>query len=236
MLNKGKVKRVIAAFLAVMVFISSAFVMSSTVAAFKPGDVNADGKVSSMDSNILKRYLSGIVISEDMIKLCDINMDGVVSPVDSNLLNRMIVGSYTPDRTEPVAQDFTVYDANGNKVHLSDFAGKPVILNFWASWCTPCKKEMPDFNEKYLEYGDDIQFLMIDFAIDDNIEDAKEYVSEMGFEFPVYFDTDGDASSVYEIFALPTTVFIDADGYIVERYRGTISAETLQSGIDKILK
>ena len=141
-----------------------------------------------------------------------------------------------PERTEPMAADFTIYDGNGNEVHLSDFAGKPVILNFWASWCVPCKKEMPDFNEKYLEYGDEIQFLMIDFAKDDKIEDAKEYVSEMGFKFPVYFDVYGDATSTYKIDAFPTTIFIDADGYIMDRYRGTISEETLQSGIDKILK
>lgn len=142
----------------------------------------------------------------------------------------------TPERNEPVAADFTIYDGNGNKVHLSDFSGKPIILNFWASWCVPCKKEMPDFNEKYLEYGDEIQFLMIDFAKDDKIEVAKEYVSEMGFEFPVYFDTYGDAFLTYEVKAFPTTVFIDADGYVVDRYQGTISEETLQSGINKILK
>ena len=141
-----------------------------------------------------------------------------------------------PDRNEPVAADFTIYDGDGNKVHLSDFAGKPVILNFWASWCVPCKKEMPDFNEKYLEYGDEIQFLMIDFAKDDKIEDAEGYVSEMGFKFPIYFDVDGDATLTYEVIGFPTTVFIDADGYVVERYMGTISEEKLQSGIDKILK
>jgi len=141
-----------------------------------------------------------------------------------------------PDRNDPVAPNFTIYDGNGNKVQLSDFAGKPVILNFWASWCVPCKKEMPDFNKKYLEYGDEIQFLMIDFAKDDNIKDAKQYVAEMGFEFPIFFDTYGDATRTYEVSGFPTTVFIDADGYVVDRYRGTISEETLQSGIDKILE
>lgn len=144
--------------------------------------------------------------------------------------------STEPERTEPIAPNFTIYDGNGNKVHLSDYAGKPIILNFWASWCTPCKKEMPDFNKKYLQYGDQIQFLMIDFAKDDKIEDAKAYVSEMGFAFPIYFDTYGDATYTYGVNAFPTTVFIDADGYIVARYRGTISEGTLQSGIDMILE
>ena len=140
-----------------------------------------------------------------------------------------------PDRNEFASADFTIYDGDGNKVHLSDFAGKPIILNFWASWCVPCKKEMPDFNEKYLEYGDEIQFLMVDFARDDKIEDAKEYVSDMGFEFPVYYDIDGDAFLAYEITAFPTTIAFDADGNVVDRYRGTMSEETLQSVIDKLL-
>ena len=236
MSNKGKGKRIVAVFLALTVFLGSAFVMSSSVAALKLGDINEDEKVTSLDSNLLKRYLGGVINIENVIKLCDISGDGVVNSVDSNLLGRVIVGAYTPERNEPVAPDFTVYDGNGNKVRLSDFAGKPVILNFWASWCTPCKKEMPDFNEKYLEYGDEIQFLMIDFAKDDKIEDAKAYVAEMGFEFPVYFDVDGEATQTYEVIGFPTTVFIDADGYIVEKHRGTISEETLQSGIDKIIE
>ena len=66
------------------------------------------------------------------------------------------------DESEKIlAPDFTVYDLDGNEVHLSDFIGKPVVLNFWASWCGPCKMEMPDFNEKYLEIGEEVQFLMI---------------------------------------------------------------------------
>ena len=236
MSNKGKVKRFIAILLAFTVFLSSSFIMCSNVAALTLGDVNSDGQVNSLDANWLKRFLSGIVEIENAVKMADIDGDGYVNATDSNLLLRMIVGTYTPDRNEPVAPDFTIYDGDGNIVHLSDFAGKPVVINFWASWCTPCKKEMPDFNKKYLEYGDEIQFLMIDYAKDDNIKDAKAYVSEMGFEFPVYFDIDGDAFLAYEVTAFPTTIFVDADGYVVDRYRGTISEETLQSGIDKILK
>ena len=62
------------------------------------------------------------------------------------------------------AFDFTVYDEEGNAVKLSDFEGKPVVLNFWASWCGPCKSEMPDFEEAYGEYGEEIQFLMVNIC------------------------------------------------------------------------
>jgi len=235
MSNKWKGKRILALFLALIVFHSLIFATYSSAAAWDIGDVNTDGIVNSVDVNLIKRFLIGNSALENADEHADINGDGNVTAVDANLLIRIVVGIYIPESKEP-APDFTVYDGDGNKVQLSDFIGKPVILNFWASWCVPCQKEMPDFNEKYLEYGDDIQFLMIDFAKDDIIADAKKYVAEMGFEFPVYFDIEGDAAKAYEVIGFPTTVFIDADGYVVDRYRGTISEETLQSGIDKILK
>ena len=71
------------------------------------------------------------------------------------------------DHEEPeyvLAPDFNVYDKDGNTVHLSVFFGKPIVLNFWASWCGPCQSEMPDFNEKYAELGDDIHFVMVNMT------------------------------------------------------------------------
>jgi len=65
----------------------------------------------------------------------------------------------------PPAPDFTVYDMDGNEVHLYDFVGKPVVVNFWASWCGPCKSEMPDFEEKFGEYGDEIVFMMVNIRM-----------------------------------------------------------------------
>ena len=65
------------------------------------------------------------------------------------------------DDSKTQAPDFTVYDAEGNEVRLSDFFGKPIVLNFWASWCSPCQMEMPDFHEKYLEIGEDVQLSLI---------------------------------------------------------------------------
>ena len=134
------------------------------------------------------------------------------------------------------APDFTVSDADGNSVKLSDLFGKPIVLNFWASWCSPCKSEMPEFNEVYEEVGEDVTFMMVDLV--DGQRETKEtgaqYITEQGFSFPVYFDTEQDAADTYGIVSIPTTILIDKDGYIVTGAQGAIDAETLQKGIDLI--
>lgn len=134
------------------------------------------------------------------------------------------------------ALDFTVFDADGNAVKLSDLFGKPIVLNFWASWCPPCKGEMPEFNEVYEETGEDITFMMVDL-VDGQRETKKtgaQYITEQGFSFPVYFDMKQDAANKYGIVSIPTTIFIDKEGYIVTGAQGAIDAKTLKKGIDLI--
>jgi len=136
------------------------------------------------------------------------------------------------------APDFVIEDAEGNEVRLSDMLGRPVVINFWASWCPPCRSEMPDFNKVYSELGDSVQFMMINAvgARGETKEAGAKYVAKEGFSFPVFFDTDQGAVTVYGIRAFPTSIFIDADGYIAGAVEGAINEASLRRGIDLILK
>jgi len=134
------------------------------------------------------------------------------------------------------APNFTVYDLDGNEVNLTDFFGKPIIVNFWASWCGPCKMEMPDFNEAYQTYKNDITFLMVNMTDGsrETVEKASTFIEESGYVFPVYYDTEYSAAITYSVSSLPTTYFIDADGYLIAHARGAIDNSILQKGIDMI--
>ncbi|MBQ8724063.1 MAG: TlpA family protein disulfide reductase [Oscillospiraceae bacterium] len=136
-----------------------------------------------------------------------------------------------------MAPDFTVYDIDGNEVKLSDFVGKPVVLNFWASWCGPCKSEMPDFETVYNEYGNDIHFMIVNMTDGsrETLETASSYVKESGYTFPVYYDTEYDAAVTYSVYSLPTTYFIDSKGYLVAQGSGALDIDTLYQGIGMIL-
>jgi thiol-disulfide isomerase/thioredoxin len=139
----------------------------------------------------------------------------------------------TQSTKKTAAPDFTVFDAQGNKVKLSDFKGKPVVLNFWASWCPPCKSEMPHFNAAYADVKDTVVFMMVDLVDGQRETQAtgQSYVKEQGFTFPVYFDNQQLAARAYGIQSIPTTVLIDANGYIVTGYTGAIDEQTLRAGI-----
>lgn len=140
------------------------------------------------------------------------------------------------ERTGEAVQDFTVYDLSGNAVKLSDFVGKPVVLNFWASWCSPCKAEMPHFNAVAAEYGEDIHFLMINLTdgFRDTTESITAFIEDSGYTFPVYLDTTMEAALNFGITSIPHTFFLWEDGTLMDEYLGAMSEAKLNSFIDKL--
>ena len=135
--------------------------------------------------------------------------------------------------------DFTVYDYNNNKVSLSNklTEGKPVIFNYWTTWCPYCLEEMPDFEEVYKEYGDRVNFMMIDVngGGNDTIPEAKAYIEKMGYTFPVYFDTDLSAAYAYGVGSFPTTGIIDSEGKLYYCQAGMLTKDRLTTMIEDIL-
>lgn len=141
----------------------------------------------------------------------------------------------TQNQNDYTAPDFTVLDYEGNEVKLSDYKGKPVVLNFWATWCYYCKEEMPDFNVAYEKYPD-VQFLMVNATdgVQETVSTAKKYVEDEAFTFPVFFDTEGDAVNAYYVSGFPSTYFINAKGELVTYANGMLDLETLEKGIEYI--
>ena len=128
-----------------------------------------------------------------------------------------------------VAPDFTLKDLDGNEISLHAQRGKPVFINIWASWCPPCKAEMPHIQAAYDRYKDQIQFIIIDSIEYDTMEDLETYLKEEGFTFPVYLDEDSIVFDQYHILGWPTSFFIDKDGIIVDKVTMPMSAEMLES-------
>jgi len=142
----------------------------------------------------------------------------------------------TAEPQKSPAPDFTVTDIDGNEIKLSDMKGKPVVVNFWATWCYYCIEELPDFHSMYKEYGENVQFMMVNMTdgIQETVSGAHKYIESSGFTFPVYYDTAFEAGIAYNVTSLPRTYFIDANGNLVAHATGMINAETLKTGIEMI--
>jgi len=117
------------------------------------------------------------------------------------------------------APDFTLKDLNGKSISLSSFKGKVVLLNFFATWCPPCRAEMPAFNKLYREKK--IRGLeIISVSTDRSLNDIKDFLQKNKVDFPILFDADRSVSKQYRVFSMPTTFLIDKSGKIVEKFYG----------------
>ncbi|MGM0445352.1 MAG: TlpA family protein disulfide reductase [Bacillota bacterium] len=131
----------------------------------------------------------------------------------------------TGPETGLMAPDFTLENLSGKEISLSDFRGQKVFLNFWASWCPPCKEEMPDIQKLYKE-NDDIKVLTVN--VQESKDTAFDYMITNNYSFTTLLDTDGSIGSRYLVRGIPTTVIIDEDGIILSRQSGALSYETME--------
>lgn len=118
-------------------------------------------------------------------------------------------------------------------VALADYRGRPVVLNFWASWCVPCRREMPRLAAADRRVGDKIAFVGINYQ--DQRDDAAELARDTGVAFPSGIDSDGAVGRRYGLYGMPTTIFIDAQGEIVARHLGELSADALDDYLELLL-
>jgi len=163
------------------------------------------------------------------------NSDGNDSQKDSNNDNND-KGSNDEDRIKSI--DFTLTDQYGKTHKLSDYEGKVVFLNFWATWCPPCKEEMPYIEQLYKDYNknnDDVVILGVaspNLGREGSREHVVNFLKEQGYTFPVVLDEDGALAYQYGINAFPTTFIIDKEGYVTQYIPGAMDKATMASFIE----
>jgi len=186
-----------------------------------------------------RRTLYPVLLAVAGILLAAIAIDGIVQKnLPWNPSAASIDSVTTQASGEPVAadlqagkpsQDFELISATGSTVHLSDYLGHPVLINYWATWCSPCREELPLIQARYEHFAPTLVVLAINAGED--TATVKNYVDRNGFTFQVLLDPDWKAESLFGIMAYPTSVFIDARGIIRARYVGEMSAETLDKNL-----
>lgn len=141
----------------------------------------------------------------------DLSVDGKIAP-----------------RSGFLAPDFSLLDRDSNQITLSELRGRPVIINLWASWCIPCREEMPALEQVHQAYKDQgLIVLAVNATNQDNQQAAIRFSDNLGLTFPILFDTQGSVSQAYRLQSLPTTYFVDQNGIIQEVVVGGPMAEAL---------
>lgn len=134
-----------------------------------------------------------------------------------------------------IAPDFELLDHQGNKHKLSDYRGKPVLLNFWASWCTSCRMEMQDLVDSAILYDNKVQFVGVNLADQDSPTVSQAFLKKFRVEFPNVLDEQGKVADQYQVLVVPTSFLIDREGKIVQMVQGPLYNEEIDKLFQKVL-
>ncbi|HYM34417.1 MAG TPA: TlpA disulfide reductase family protein [Steroidobacteraceae bacterium] len=146
----------------------------------------------------------------------------------------LLCGASASNNTNESAPDFSRADLNGKTVHLADYRGKLVLLNFWATWCAPCREEMPQFSEWQREYGAK-GLQVIGVSMDDDAAPVKEFIAQRPVTYPILMGDAKLGESFGGVLGLPTSYLIDPQGRIVTRYRGESNLKKMEAEIKSLL-
>ena len=131
-----------------------------------------------------------------------------------------------------VSPDFELMTLDGEKMSLSSLEGKKVILNFWATWCPPCREEMPDMQKIHNDYEGEVVVAAVNLTSSEkNIDSVKRFVDELGLSFPVLLDEDGKINKQFEVLSYPTSYIVNEDGVITTKFAGAMTYEQMQDFI-----
>lgn len=122
--------------------------------------------------------------------------------------------------------DFSLKDLNGNNINISDYKGKKVFVNFWATWCPPCNQEIPYINQISKENQDEIKVITVNLG--EEKDTVQKYIKQKGYDMTVLLDSNGDVADTYMIYSIPTSYLLDTNGNIVDKHTGTMSMEELK--------
>ncbi len=168
------------------------------------------------------------------------------APTPSDLPKETVSPSATQDPEEITAPDFTLVDQNGDTHTLSDYKGKVVFLNFWATWCPPCQKEMPDIQALYEKYGKNSEDVIVlgianpksdayPNAQDKTEEEITQFLTDHEYTYPVVMDVTGDIFNQYAVRSFPTTFMIDAEGNVFGYASGMLTADFMESIVQQTI-
>jgi peroxiredoxin len=132
------------------------------------------------------------------------------------------------------APDFELTTPAGETLRLSDYRGKPVIVNFWASWCAPCRAEFPEFQRAAVDNADSLAIIGVNSTSTDQVDKIPAFLDEYGITFPIGLDTSGEVVKTYRVLGLPTTVFIDSNGIVNEVFTGPLNKAYIESKISDL--
>jgi len=132
-----------------------------------------------------------------------------------------------------LAPQFTLNTTAGEEVNLIDYRGQPVVLNFWATWCPPCRAEVPHFQESSIKYNGQAVILGVDQGEPDSI--VRDFGASFGLSYPLLLDQDSAVNRQYGVAALPTTIFVDSNGIVREVFTGIINRAVLEERIERLL-